>query len=174
MSTINKLDLLFTKLKDLVDNDDIMNILTSFINNTILWKNQVVIIESIYYSKLISEVLLNYSLFELDHYFRLVLPECAFSRFVQEIILSDTGQCSQEDLRWVFDSHYLAGKIISIEPDLSNYIMVVFLVSALMVIFNSHIKIFNKGIIQGIRCHPDHTRSGLINIRCMSSLYSDI
>ena len=69
-------------------------------------------------SVLITDVLLNYSLIELDNQFHQLFPSFSYTRYIQEVIVTTSQEESsfEESLLKVFDSLDLAGKIISIGP----------------------------------------------------------
>lgn len=84
LSVINKESLL-TKLEPIVQNDDIMNILKSFLYMPIKHDGQdwtSFMKETIPSSELITDVLINYSLIELDNQFLQLFPSFSYTRYI--------------------------------------------------------------------------------------------
>lgn len=120
LGSINK-EILLTKLEPIVQNDDIMKLLKSFIYIPILLEDKdctYILKDSIPSSGLITDVLLNFSLIELDNKFHQLFPSFSYTRYIHEVIVTTSQEESsfEESLLEVFDSLNLAGKILSIGP----------------------------------------------------------
>ena len=117
---LNKESLL-TKLEPIVENDEIIQLLKSFLYMPILHEGKdysYIMKDSIPTSALITDVLLNFSLIELDNQFHQRFPSFSYTRYVQEVIVTTSQKESlfESSLFSLFDSLNLDGKIISIGP----------------------------------------------------------
>lgn len=117
---VNKESLL-TKLEPIVSNDEIIQLLKSFLYMPILHEGKdysYIMNDIIPTSALITDVLLNLSLIELDNQFHQLFPSFSYTRYVQEVIVTTSQkECLFESsLLSLFDSLNLDGQIISIGP----------------------------------------------------------
>lgn len=120
LRVINKESLL-TKLEPIVKNDEIMKLLKSFLYMPIKRDGKdltSIMKSSIPSSGLITDVLLNFSLIELDNQFHQLFPSFSYTRYVHEVIVTTSQEESsfEESLLKFFDRLNLAGKILSIGP----------------------------------------------------------
>lgn len=117
---INK-DSLLTKLKPIVSNE-IFQLLKSFLYMPILHEGKdfshIINKGVIPTSELITDVLLNFVLIELDNQFHQRFPSFSYTRYIQEVIVTTSQKESlfESSLFSLFDSLNLEGKIISIGP----------------------------------------------------------
>ena len=125
LRVINKESLL-TKLEPIVKNDEIMKLLKSYLYMPIILEGKDITYlmkdDSIPSSGLITDVLLNFSLINLDNKFQELFPEFLYTRYIHEVLIkipttaSKQVQNFEEQIVEVFDDLNLAGKIMSIGP----------------------------------------------------------
>lgn len=118
--SIDKDDLL-SRLEPIVKNHDIMKILKDFLYFQILCKDgqdNSNLNNVIPRSNLITDVLLNYCLLDMDSLFRVIYPTLSYSRYIGEIIVStpEGEEMLINEISELMSSLNLDGKIISIGP----------------------------------------------------------
>lgn len=109
---------LLSKLKPIVSNDEIMQFLHSFLYIQILYEGQDLSYDLFPTSELITEVLLDFYLKELDNQFHLVFPCFSYTRYVNEILITTPHQVPffESSLFALLESLELDGRIVSIGP----------------------------------------------------------
>lgn len=117
---INKESLL-TKLEPIVENDEIIQLFKSFLYMPILYEGKdssYIMKDLIPSSALITDVLLHFSLIELDNQFHQLFPSFSYTRYVQEVIVTTSQKESlfESSLFSLFDRLNLDGQILSIGP----------------------------------------------------------
>lgn len=119
---VNKESLL-TQLEAVVDNDEIMKLLKSFLYIPIIHEGEdysYLMEDSIPVASLITDALLNFSLIGLDNHFHLLFPSFSYTyaRYLNEIIVTisdeDEEYNFESTLFLLFDSLHIDGNIISI------------------------------------------------------------
>lgn len=114
-----KKDCLLTKLEQIVNNNDIMILLVSYLYLPIIHLGvETPLNDIIPTTGILTDVLLNLYLTDLDNQFHQLYPLFSYTRYVQEIILttSKIDSSFEDSLEEVFDRLNLAGKIKSIGP----------------------------------------------------------
>lgn len=120
LRNVNKESLL-TKLEPIVSNDEIMKLLKSFLYMPLYHEGEdysYIIKDMIPSSLFITNVLLNFSLIELDNQFHQRFPSFSYTRYVQEVIITTSRKESlfESSLFSLLNRLNLNGKIISIGP----------------------------------------------------------
>lgn len=114
-----KKDCLLTKLEPIVNNNDIMRLLVSFLYIPIIHLGEEISLNDLIPTTgLLTYVLLNLYLIELDNQFHQLFPLFSYTRYVQELIVttSKVDSSFEESLLEVLVRFNLAGKIRSIGP----------------------------------------------------------
>lgn len=117
---INK-EILLTKLEPIVSNTEIMKLLKSFLYIQIIYEGEDMTYEKnriFPTSEFITDILLNFTLIELDNQFHQVFPSFSYTRYAHEVIVTTSQKESlfESSLFSLFDSLNLDGKIVSIGP----------------------------------------------------------
>lgn len=118
-----KKDDLYRKISHLIENEEILTILYDFLHIQFIIHGKLQYIDPyIPFSDLISDVLLNYCLYELDNMIHMKYPSIRYSRYIHEIVISipEGESLCVNDILSVISFLNLSGKYVTIDPGSSS------------------------------------------------------